>query len=247
MPYRRLPNTDQARLRALRTAVQNSEVQSFNTQAVNYKTTLEARNFLSVFEKQLVQYQHALDNQVSANKRYQQIVHNARLYISHFIQVLNLAVIRGDIKKDHKIFYQLDPNNHTVPDLTTEAALLQWGKAIISGENERVRNGGLPIYNPAIAKVQVHFEVFKEYKSTQKMHQLSTNRNWEELVKMRERGDSIILEIWNQVEKKFKNEKPYARLTKCKEFGLIFYYRKGENEITPLDDMELVESSDYSK
>ena len=82
MPYRRLPNTDQARLRALRTAVQNSEVQSFNTQAVNYKTTLEARNFLSVFEKQLVQYQHALDNQVSANKRYQQIVHNARLYIS---------------------------------------------------------------------------------------------------------------------------------------------------------------------
>ena len=242
MPYRRLPNTDQARLRALRTAVQSSEAQNFNTQAVNYKTTLEARNFLSIFEKQLVQYQHALDNQVSANKRYQQIVHNARLYISHFIQVLNLAVIRGDIKKDHKIFYQLDPNNHTVPDLTTEAALLQWGKAIISGENERVRNGGLPIYNPAIAKVQVHFEVFKEYKTTQKMHQLSTNRNWEELVKLRERGDSIILEIWNQVEQKFKNEKPYAKLTKCIEFGLIFYYRKGEKEITALDDIELGDS-----
>jgi len=241
MPYRRLPNTDQARLRALRTAVQFSEKQNYSTQVINYKTILDARNFLNVFEKQLVQYQHTLDNQVSANKRYQQIVHNARLYISHFIQVLNLSVIRGDIKKDHKIFYHLDPNSHTVPDLTTEAALLQWGKAIIDGENERVRNGGLPIYNPAIAKVQVHFEVFKEYKITQKLHQNSTNRTWEELVKFREKGDAIILDIWNQVEAKFKDEKPFSRLTNCQNFGLIFYYRKGEMELTVADDMETVE------
>ena len=242
MPYRRLPNTDQARLRALRTAVQNSEKQNYSTQVINYKTIVEARNYLNVFEKQLIQYQHALDNQVSANKRYQQIVHNARLYISHFIQVLNLAVIRGDIKKDHKLFYQLDPNNHTVPDLSTEASLLQWGKSIINGENERVRNGGLPIYNPAIAKVQVHFEVFKEYKSTQKMHQLSTNRNWEDLVKLREKGDGIILDIWNQVEAKFKDDKPLTRLTNCINFGLIFYYRKGEKELTPADDIEPIEA-----
>ena len=237
MPYRRLPNTDQARLRALRTAVANADKQSYNTQVVNYKTLLEARNFLNVFEKQLSEHQHALDSQVSANKRYQQIVHNARIYISNFIQVLNLAVIRGDIKKDHKLFYQLEPGNHSVPDLTTEAALLNWGKCIIDGENERVRNGGLPIYNPAIAKVQVHFEVFKEYKSTQKLHQQSTNRNWEELVKLREKGDAIILDIWNQVESKFKSEPPYTRLCKCKELGLIFYYRKGESELTPADDI----------
>lgn len=236
MPYRRLPNTDQARLRALRTAVASTDKQIYNSQTVNYKTLLEARNFLNIFEKQLSHYQHALENQVSANKRYQQIVHNARIYISHFIQVLNLAVIRGDIKKDHKLFYQLDPNNHIVPDLTTEAALLNWGKCIIDGENERVRNGGLPIYNPAIAKVQVHFEVFKEYKSTQKLHQLSTNRTWEELSKLREKGDTIILDIWNQVELRFKDEPPYTRLMKCKEMGLIFYYRKGEKELTPEDD-----------
>lgn len=236
MPYRRLPNTDQARLRALRTAVASTDKQIYNSQTVNYKTLLEARNFLNIFEKQLSHYQHALENQVSANKRYQQIVHNARIYISHFIQVLNLAVIRGDIKKDHKLFYQLDPNNHIVPDLTTEAALLNWGKCIIDGENERVRNGGLPIYNPAIAKVQVHFEVFKEYKSTQKLHQLSTNRTWEELSKLREKGDTIILDIWNQVEQRFKDEPPYTRLMKCKEMGLIFYYRKGEKELTPEDD-----------
>lgn len=238
MPYRRLPNTDQARLRALRTAIQKAEKQTFEDQVITFKTIHEAKSYLSIFEKQLAQYQQTLETQVLANKKYQQIVHNVRLYISHFIQVFNLSVIRGDIKKEHKLFYQLDPNVHTVPDLSTEAALLQWGKCIIDGENERIRNGGLPIYNPAIAKVKVHYEVFKEYKSTQKLYQNTTNRNWEELVSLREKGDLIILDIWNQVEARFKDERPYTRLMKCKEFGLVYYYRKGEKELTKADDSE---------
>ncbi len=237
MPYRRLPNTDQARLRAFRTAIQQSDNQNYGDLVVTYKTIHEAKTYLGGFEKQLIQYQQTLESQISANKRYQQIVHNARLYISHFIQVFNLSVIRGDIKKEHKLFYQLDPDIHNVPDLSTEAALIQWGKCIIDGENERIRNGGLPIYNPAIAKVKVHYEVFKEYKSTQKIYQNTTNRNWEELVNLRVKGDDIILDIWNQVEAKFKDEKPYTKLMKCKNFGLIYYYRKGEKELTKEDDL----------
>lgn len=238
MPYRRLPNTDQARLRALRAAIEQADkVNNFGDQIVAFKTILDAKSYLTIFEKQLIQYQQTLENQVSANKKYQQIVHNARLYISHFIQVFNLSVIRGDIKKEHKLFYQLDPAIHTVPDLSTESALLHWGKCIIDGENERLRNGGLPIYNPTIAKVKVHYEVFKEYKSTQKLHQNSTTRSWEDLVNLRAKGDDIILDIWNQVEAKFKDEKPYSRLIKCQSYGLIYYYRKGEKELTKADDL----------
>ena len=238
MPYRRLPNTDQARLRALRTAIMQGDNQDFADLVVSFKTILEAKSYLGIFEKQLIQYQQTLDNQITANKCYQQIVHNARLYISHFIQVFNLSVIRGDIKKEHKLFYQLDPNVHTVPDLSTETALLHWGKCIIDGENERLRIGGQPIYNPTIAKVKVHYEIFKEYKSNQKLHQNVTNRNWEELVSLREKGDSIILNIWNQVESKYKDERPYTRLKKCKEFGLVYYCRRGEKELTKEDDLE---------
>jgi len=238
MPYRRLPNTEQARLRALSIAKQQADRQNFGEQVIANKTIHEAKTYLSIFEKQLVQYQQTLDSQVSANKRYQQIVHNARLYISHFIQVFNLSVIRGDIKKEHKLFYHLDPNIHTVPDLSTEAALIQWGKYIIDGENERIRNGGLPIYNPAIAKVKVHYEVFKEYKSTQKLYQNTTNRNWEELVSLREKGDAIILDMWNQAEAYYKEERPYSRLLKCKAYGLVYYYRKGEAELSKQDDLE---------
>jgi len=237
MPYRRLPNTDQARLRALRTAILQEDKQNYGDQIVSYKTINEAKNYLGGFEKQLVQYQQMLESQVSANRHYQQIVHNARLYISHFIQVFNLSVIRGDIKKEHKLFYKLDLNTHTVPDLSTEAALINWGKCIIDGENERLRNGGLPIYNPTIAKVKVHYEIFKEYKSNQKLHQNTTNRNWEDLVALREKGDAIILDIWNQVEAKYKDERPYTRLIKCQAYGLVYYYRKGEKTLTKTNDL----------
>ena len=233
MPYRRLPNTDQARLRALRAAITETDRQSYGNQVVNFKSINEARNFFTVFEKQMVNYHQMLDNQVSANKQYQQIVNNARMFISHFIQVLNLAVIRGDLKKEQKEHYQLDLNTHNVPDLSTEAAIMNWGRNIIEGENERIRNGGFPIYNPTIGKVKVHFEVFKEYKMTQKLHQSTTNRNLEELAKLRKQGDEIILDIWNQVEDFYKNETPYNKFIKCQKYGLIYYYRKNEPLLQP--------------
>lgn len=232
MPYRRLPTTDQARLRVLKVATSFAEKQNFGEQVIPFNTLQRANTALNGFEKQLIFYQQTRANQIKANKSSQQIVSNARMYISHFIQVLNLSVIRGDIKKDHKSYYQLDSQIHTVPDLSTDNALLEWGKKIIDGEQERVRNGGLPIYNPAIAKVQVHYEVFKEYKSTHKNHQMVTGRHWYELVVMRKEIDTLILEMWNQVEEMFKNEKPYTKLVRCQELGVVYYYRKGEKKLT---------------
>lgn len=241
MPYRRLPNTDQARLRALNGAIQKTNETSFNEQFVSFKTINEAKSFLSVFEKQLFQYQQTWESQVSANRRYKHIMFNAHMYISHFIQVFNLSVIRGDIKKEYKALYGLDMSAHILPDLSTEAALLKWGKCIIDGENERMRKGGIPIYNPTIAKVKVHYDIFKEYQATQKFHQSATARNWEELNSLREKADAIILDIWNQVEEHFANCKPYDKLCKCKEYGLIYYYRRGEKELTPASDIETVD------
>lgn len=237
MPYRRLPNTDQARVRALNGAIRKANETSFNEQIISFKTINEAKSFLIIFEKRLQQYQQTLENQVASNKRYKHIMSKAHMYISHFIQVFNLAVIRGDIKKEDKELYGLDPNTHVVPDLSTEAALLKWGKCVIDGENERIRRGGLPVYNPTIAKVKVHYEIFKEYQTTQKLHQSTTARNWEELDSLRKKGDAIILDVWNQVEEHFKDCKPYEKLCKCQEYGLIYYYRRDEKKLTPESDL----------
>ena len=234
MPYRRLPNTDQARLRALKTAIIRCEGQSFGNETVKFATIMEAKNCCNIFENQLNQYQKVFENQVNANKQYQQIVANARIYISHFIQVFNLAVIRNDIKAEQKRLYHLEPDTHIVPDLSTDATILEWGKYIIEGEGERIRNGGTPLYNPPISKVKVHYEIFKEYNTTHKLHHTITNRNRGELIELRKKCDDLILSIWNQVEEKFKDEEPSERIKKCQEYGVIYYYRKGEERFLVL-------------
>ena len=240
MPYRRLPTTDQTRLHALQRAVQKAGEADFNDQVITYKTLTEAQKFLMIFENQVSQYHSNFQSKVSANKQYRRVTAKARMYISHFIQVLNMSVMRGEIKKDVKTLYGLDPNQHVLPDLGTDDALLEWGKKIIEGEEERIRQGGFPIYNPNITKVKVYYDMFCEQQSFSDMHKKNTSRVYEDLGELRRRADEIILDIWNTVEQHYKDLLPYARLTACKSYGLIYYYRTGEKKLTPETDREII-------
>ena len=229
MPYRRLPNTDQARIRALKSAVGKGDVYNVNELAISLNTLSEARNFLSKFEIAHNYYAQCYDNQVKESPKHQSNVKTARLYISHFIQVLNLSVLRSEVKPIHKKLYCLPIDNYNVPDLTSEAAMVEWGKRILEGERKRTSQGGVPIYNPTIAKVKVHYDIFVDSYERQKALQVLTNRSLEGLATMRTRADELILDIWNQVEEKFRNISPNElRLDKCRDYGVIYYYRTGE-------------------
>ena len=240
MPYRRLPKTDQARLRALKQAIRHAGEVAFNQQAVNYGTIAEAQRFLMQFENQVAQYHANFDSKVSDNKQYRHKVRNARMYISHFIQVLNLAVIRGEIKRAQKELYKLDPKSNALPDLSTEEGLMEWGQNIIDGENKRTAAGGFPIYNPAINKVKVHYEMFKEDYTSHALHKKTHSRVFEDTETLRKQADEIILSIWDQVEAFYKDELPYAKLQKCQAYGMIYYYRTGEAKLTPQTDQQIL-------
>lgn len=239
MPYRRLPNTDQARLTALQTAVQCASEADFTEQVLKYKTLSEAQRFLMQFENMVMQYHDNFQSRVAANKKYRHMVQNARMYISHFIQVLNMSVIRGEIKREQKELYGLDPNNHIVPDLSSEEDLLVWGENIINGEQKRTQMGGFPIYNPAINKVKVHYDIFKEHQINHTMHKKTTTRVASDMEEMRKKADALILEIWNQVDDYYKDLLPYDRLCHCKNYGLIYYYRPTEKHLSQETDKRL--------
>jgi hypothetical protein len=199
--------------------------------AISVKVLSEARNFLLKFEGAQTYYKECYENQSKHSRKHQLNVRNARMFVSHFIQVLNLAILRSEIKKTSKTHYGLSLENNNVPDLTSESAILEWGGKIIDGEQKRMRDGGAPICNPAIAKVKVYYDIFKEGYERQKNLQSITGRSLEELASMRKKADEIILDIWNQVEKKFKAIHPNElRLNKCREYGVIYYYRTNEEK-----------------
>ncbi|MEG1587488.1 MAG: hypothetical protein RR346_11520 [Bacteroidales bacterium] len=230
MPYRRLPNTDQARIKALETIVEKDDCRDNGTLVLSYKSVQDAANFLITFKRMHQLYLQSFEEQVKASKKYQKQVKTARLYISHFIQVLNMAIVRFEIKKENKKLYGLDINDYTVPDLSTEVNILKWGEWIIKGEDERLRAGGAPIYNPTIAKVKVHFNIFTEAYHNQKTFQANTTRNLEKVALMREKADELILDIWNQVEEAFKDYPSAEKIYKCQEFGVVYYYRTKEKK-----------------
>ena len=197
---------------------------------VSFSALAEARKFLPRFEMAQSYYRQCLENQSKSGKKFQALAKNARMYVSHFIQVLQLAIIRSEVKEEYKAVYKLPMEGSGVPDLSSDAAVLAWGKNIIIGENERLRHGGIPIYNPTIAKVAVHYDLFKEAYEAQKNLQLITSRSLEKLASMRGRADEIILDIWNQVETHFAELPAGQRLDVCREYGLIYYYRTGEKK-----------------
>lgn len=102
MPYRRLPNTDQARIRALKAVVVKGDICNVYDLAVSLKALTDARNFLTKFEAAQAYYADCFERQARAGRKHQANVKTARLYISHFIQVLNLAVIRSEVRIAHK-------------------------------------------------------------------------------------------------------------------------------------------------
>ena len=232
MAYRRLPNTDIARIRALKQAIKKSNETDFKNLAVSPATLSEAKKVVGRFEQLTLRYQETFDTQVKANILFQDKVKTAKMYISHFIQVLHMSVIRKEIREDHLEFYGLEDAELLVPDMLSNEQTLEWGERIIKGERKRIAEGGVPIYNPGIARVKVMYDIFKEGYQTQKIHQRSTNRVQEEVSNYRAIIDDVILRLWNEVEEKYATLPQAERISKNKEYGLIYYYRKKKSEKT---------------
>ena len=60
MPYRRLPKTDQARIRTLQQAINSSVQNGIYTNVLSYNTYYKAKNFLEKFSKEVDIYYRAV-------------------------------------------------------------------------------------------------------------------------------------------------------------------------------------------
>jgi hypothetical protein len=228
MPYRRLPNTDAARLRALKIAFEKGkELPPFKL-AFSQSTLHKILSFLPSFEKAMLESKQAYSKQIEKSKEYAAIVRKARLYISHFIQVLNMAMIRGDISSAERKFYGIQDYSTKLPSLNTESDLIKWGEKLIHGETIRSMEGRTPITNPTIAVVKVRYEKFLEAYKFQKMLQKNYQRAQEKLEEMRIQANSIIVDIWNEVENTFKQDSEQKRREKARMYGVIYVFRKSE-------------------
>ena len=82
MPYRRLPKTDQARLKSLKKAIA-MEKMPMNEIPVPFRLLTQAKAYLPVFETLVSQYNMTFETQVTESKKYQTFFEFLRNYLAH--------------------------------------------------------------------------------------------------------------------------------------------------------------------
>ena len=228
MPYRRLPNTDVARLKALNQAfAKGKEFPPFKL-AFSQATFNKVQSFLTGFDATVRLYKNTYASTIVKSRDYPNSYKKAKLYISHFIQVMNMAIARGELHGNIRSFYGIDEHDNKVPDMNTEAEVIKWGEQVIAGEMERLKKGMTPIANPTIAVVRVRYEQFMEAYRSKKISQKSNMRILNDVSTMRIQADEIIVNIWNEVEAHFSDLPDDMMREKAKEYGVAYVYRKNE-------------------
>ena len=130
MPYRRLPNTDNARLKALQTALsKGKEIPPFKL-AFTQKSFQKTQAFLTRFEKAILLHKQAQSRQIKNNKEYQKVLKKAKLFISHFIQVMNMAITRSELPASTRISFGFNEDDKALPMLVSEKDIIYWGKKL---------------------------------------------------------------------------------------------------------------------
>jgi hypothetical protein len=188
----------------------------------------ELKYFFPEFKQALQFQKEALERQNLKQKKHQESFKKARLYVSHFIQVLNFAIIRGELKPETRAIFGLDEDERKLPLLNSEKDLIEWGDRLIKGEYTRLTSGQTPITNPTIARVKVHYEDFLKIHQSQKYLQETHTKSAEKIVELRNKADQIIAQLWNEIEDNFSDLPAEEKREQAENYGLVYVFRKNE-------------------
>ncbi len=228
MPYRRLPNTDQSRLKALQKVYEKIENSQFGDPIIPFELQYQVKMIYPEFKQAVDLYKRAYQRQVENSKQYKELFRLAKLYVSHFIQVMNMAIQRGELPAKIRKLFDLPTDSLSLPQLQTEKQVLQWGQKIIQAEEQRIAQGQTPIQNPRISLVKIYYEKFKDAYFYYKQSQKITNENLNNIAQLRPKVDKLIQKIWNEVENHFKKTDPTNFRQKTAQYGVVYVYRKNE-------------------
>lgn len=205
--------------------------------AFSMKTLVKMTSFLPHFENTISIQRQTTSSQSDKGLEYQEAARKARLYITHFIKVMNMAVLRGELPAETRSFYDIAIDDSTIPSLATENELIGWGKRIIDGEEYRIRKGYTAITNPSIAVVKVRYIQFMDSWNYHKTINKRVAECAKKTADLRKEADDLITACWNEVEAKFASLPDDKKREEAEKYGVVYVFRK--NEVQPASTLKL--------
>lgn len=145
-----------------------------------------------------------------------------RRFVSHFIQVFNLAIQRGTFPRQSRAFYNLDVSNDNLPSLGTGAELLLWTQNLVDGEAARVLAGGAPMSMPAIGEIISAQTDYTTAEATQSTAKDAFDLGQEAVADQRPEADAIILDLWDTIEFNLRSNDGPSLRRKAREWGVLY-------------------------
>ncbi len=218
-------------MKALDTVLNNSDIYTVTNRFIDMSVINDAQSCREKLTAALKQYKVAMEAQKAHTPKLPKLLHNASMYISHFLQVLMMAVERGEIRENKLPYYGLEEGARALPQMNTADSIIEWGAKAIEGEKQRLKQGGRPIYNPTIGMVSTHYDIFHEELKQQKYLVSRVGDASQNLADLRPHIDEVLLEMWNQIEAHFAELPPEKRFNACREYGVVYYYRRHEPHV----------------
>jgi hypothetical protein len=230
MPFRQLPNTDATRITALDALLQKAglvpEAERPYPAALHTQlTTLGAQ-----FKLEAQQAGTALSAQSTATTQATLDFLALQMVVSHYLQVFNLGVARGTFPRAARAHYQLDISSAALPDLATQADVTLWAGRIVEGEAARLAAtpGAPAMAMPSAAEVQTAAAAYAASSALQSEKKDTYDDEQEDVAALRPAADKLIKDIWDNIEFTYRNDPGPGKRRKCREWGLVYITRPGE-------------------
>jgi len=160
----------------------------------------------------------------------------SRMTNSHFIQVFNLAVERNVFPIAHRVFYKLDEASGNVPEMISDAQIIQIGKDIIKGEADRTAPppgpGGAPMLMPSIINVTAAHNNLNGILMPHSTGVDGYDQALETLDALNEEADAVIKKVWDEVETFYNEEEPSSQRQNAREWGVIYILQGSSKTVT---------------
>ena len=228
MPVLDRPNSDLQRLRTLRAAKAKALVTDPADLAFSAATLAELDVQLPLFETEMAERGTALAAQATASEAADPARAAMSQWASHFIQVFNLAVERGEYPASARAFYQLPVDGSKLPPLRTDAERIQWGKNIATGEANRVAAGGAAMANPSAAQVATRYTALTTALGALSPAKDAYDKELEDVAAMRPAIDDLIADIWDEVLFTYRKDDAPSQRRKAREYGITYRTSPGE-------------------
>lgn len=229
MPYRQLPNTDATRIAAVDALV--AKVATVPAADRPYPAALHTElNALGPqFKTEAQQAGTALSAQSAATSQATLDFLALQTAVSHYFQVLNLAIARGAIPREARAHYQIDISNATVPDLITQADVVLWAGRVTSGETARMAlPGAVAMAMPSTGDVATAASVYATSSKTQTTAKDTYDDEQNDVAALRPGVDKMIRDIWDYIEFALRGDPAPSRRRKAREWGVTYLTRPGE-------------------